>query len=278
MSALQRTLAVLELLTQHGHGMESAAVADQLNMPRSAAHRMLNDLVAAGYVQQVREHGEYMLTTKLVSMGLSFLSQSGIVDFSQPLLDHLASVSGELARLSVVDGQRIAWVARAQGSTLGLRHDPDMGAQVRLSCSSTGIAWMSAMPDDQALALVSQQGLGSRQEYGPNAPTSLKAVLAAVKQARTRGYAMMQDTYEAGTSAIGAPVRLGTQAPLGVVSISGPSVRFTAARMERLGPELVRVAAQLAVASSSSPYFQKARGLVKNGSTWPPQRAPISTT
>ncbi len=276
MSALQRTLAVLELLTQHGHGMESAAVADQLNMPRSAAHRMLNDLVAAGYVQQLREHGEYMLTTKLVSMGLSFLSQSGIVDFSQPLLDRLASLSGELARLSVIDGDRLTWVARAQGATSGLRHDPDMGAEVRLSCSSTGVAWMSALADDDALALIAQQGLGARKDYGPNAPTSLNAVLTHVKQARKRGYAIMENTHEAGTSAMGAVVRLAGQPPLGVVSISGPAVRFTRARIERLGDELVSVAAQLAVASSSSPYFQKARGLGQSGVQWPTRRAPIA--
>ena len=140
---MERTLGILELLSQHGEGLELAAIADQLNMPRSAAHRLLNDLVRCGYVRQLRDHGDYMLTTKLVSIGLSFLSHSGIVDFSQPLLDRLAEVSGELVRLGVVDGERLTWVARAQGARQGLRYDPDMGSDARLSCSASGIAWMS---------------------------------------------------------------------------------------------------------------------------------------
>ena len=37
--------AVCELLAQHGEGMELAAIADQLNIPRSAVHRLLADLV-----------------------------------------------------------------------------------------------------------------------------------------------------------------------------------------------------------------------------------------
>ena len=177
---LDRTLGILELLSLHGEGVELATVADQLNMPRSAAHRLLTDLVRCGYVRQVRDHGDYMLTTKLVSMGLSFLSRSGIVDFAQPLLDRLAEVSGELVRLSVIDGNRLTWVARAQGARQGLRYDPDMGSDAKLSCSSSGLAWMSCLTDEEALALVSQQGLGQSSEFGPNAPSSLKAVLDAV--------------------------------------------------------------------------------------------------
>ena len=66
---------------------------------------LLADLIRCGYVRQTRDHGDYMLSTKLVSMGLSFLSNTGIVDIAQPLLDHLAQASGELVRLSVVDGE-----------------------------------------------------------------------------------------------------------------------------------------------------------------------------
>ena len=113
---LERTLGILELLAQHGDGLELAVIADRLDIPRSAVHRLLTDLVRCGYVRQLRDHGDYMLTTKLVAMGLSFLSSTGIVDIAQPLLDRLAEISGELVRLAVVDGHRLTWVARAQGA------------------------------------------------------------------------------------------------------------------------------------------------------------------
>jgi len=256
-SVLDRTLAILELLTQHGHGLELAAIADQLKIPRSGAHRLLTDLVRCGYVRQAREHGDYVLTTKLVSLGLSYLSNTGIVDIAQPLLDRLAATSGELVRLSVIDGDRLTWVARAQGARQGLRYDPDMGSDARLSCSASGQAWLLALSDEEAMARVKQQGLGTPKDYGPNAPTSLTALMTRVKAARKLGYSLTQETYTAGLNAMGAPVRLKGQAPIGVITIAGPTVRFTDKKMRALAAELLAVAAQMAAASGASPFFSK---------------------
>ncbi|MFM8866266.1 MAG: IclR family transcriptional regulator [Limnohabitans sp.] len=270
---LERTLGILELLTQHGEGMELAAIADRLDIPRSAVHRLLVDLVRLGYVRQVRGHGDYLLTTKLVSMGLSYLSNTGIVDIAQPLLNRLAEVSGELVRLSVVDGERLTWVARAQGARQGLRYDPDMGSDARLSCSSSGWALLSTLGDDEALALVARQGLGLPDQFGPAAPTSLQAVMDAVKQTRERGYSLTTDTYTAGLSAMSAPVRFAGQPAFGVLTIAGPNVRFNAEKMTELAPELISTAQQLAALSGASPFFSLT---AETGKSVPPDgRKPI---
>ena len=253
---LERTLGILELLSQHGEGMDLAVIADRLGIPRSAVHRLLADLVRLGYVRQAKGRGEYLLTTKMVSMGLSYLSHSGIVDIAQPLLNQLAETSGELVRLSVVDGERLTWVARAQGARQGLRYDPDMGSDARLSCSSSGWAWLSTLADDDALAILAHQGLGVPSQYGPAAPTSLQAVLGQVHAARASGHAITVDTYSLGLSAISAPVRFDGQPAIGVVTIAGPTVRFTVARMQALAPALIDTARQLAAASGASPFFQ----------------------
>lgn len=254
---LERTLGILELLSQHGHGLELAAIADPLNIPRSGAHRLLTDLVKCGYVRQVRDHGDYVLTTKLVSMGLSYLSNTGIVDIAQPLLDRLAEISGELVRLSVIDGDRLTWVARAQGARQGLRYDPDMGSDARLSCSASGHAWLLALSDDEALQRLVQQGLGQSADFGPNAPGTLQEVMTCVQDARSRGFSLTQETYTAGLNAMAAPIRFQGQPPMGVLTVAGPTVRFTEEKMRALGPDLVSMAAQLAAASGASPFFNK---------------------
>ena len=38
---LERTLGILELLSHEGKGVELAVLAERLNMPKSAAHRLL---------------------------------------------------------------------------------------------------------------------------------------------------------------------------------------------------------------------------------------------
>ena len=260
---LERTLGLLELLSEQGQGVELAVLAERLNMPKSAAHRLLADLVRYGSVRQIREQGEYVLTTKLVSLGLSFLSKTGVVDVAQPLLDRLAEQTGELVRLSVVDGDRLTWVARAQGARQGLRYDPDMGSIARLSCSSSGWAWLSTLKDDDALALISKQGVGSAKEFGPNAPSSLKAVLKALQETRKQGFALTEETYTAGLNAIAAPVGLVGQLPMGTISVAGPSSRLTRARMLAIAPDLLSCAAQLAAASGASPLLARGHANVR---------------
>lgn len=95
-------------------------IAAALEMPLSATHRLLTELCRCGYVRQVREQGEYVLTIKLVSLGLGFLSASGVVDVAQPLLDSLAEESCELVRLAVVDGDDLTFVAKAQGAVCAM--------------------------------------------------------------------------------------------------------------------------------------------------------------
>src|SRR6478735_9311317 len=130
-----------------------------------------------GYVRQMPQRSDYALTPRMASMGLSFLSKSGVVDIAQPVLARLAQATEELVRLAIVDGERLTLVAKAQGAKSGLMYDPDMGIDLRLSCSAAGQAWLMTLPEDVAIEYVSRQGIGEPKDFGPNAPTSMKALL-----------------------------------------------------------------------------------------------------
>jgi DNA-binding IclR family transcriptional regulator len=80
--------------------------------------------------------------------------------------------------------------------------------------------------------------------------------MAQVEETRERGYAVVFDAYEAGTSAMATAIRHeGGGEPLATVSIAGPSVRMTPERMALLAPQLQACARDLALASGSSPMF-----------------------
>jgi IclR family acetate operon transcriptional repressor len=258
---MQRTLALLERLAESVEGVPLATLADELNLPRSAAHRLLLELGEQGYVRQSHERGDYMLTTKIVSLGLNYLKRAGVVDLSQPILDRLAESAGELVRLGVVDVDHITWVSLSQGARSGLRYDPDHGTDVKLSCTASGHAWLSTLAEDDALQLVSQQGFAKPNDYGPKAPTTPTALLKAIRQARRQGYAIAIDTYAPGLAAISTPIALRGKGTVGVVAISGPSVRLTEAKMQSLVPQLLATAADIANAAGASPLFNRAHGV-----------------
>jgi IclR family acetate operon transcriptional repressor len=256
-SVTERTLALLEYLATQVDGVPLARIADELEIPRSACHRLLTDLRRCDYVRQLRDHGDYVLTTKLSGIGLGFLAATGVVDVAQTILDRLAQTSQELVRLAIVDGDRLSWVAKSQGAVRGLRYDPDMGMDTTLSCSATGHAWMMTMSDERALELVSRQGFGTPKQFGPNAPTTIKALLHFIHAARARGFAQINQVFAPGMSAIAAPVRHRDLATIGVISIAGPAIRLDEKRMMTLGPALLRAATELSAARHASPLFAR---------------------
>ena len=252
--ALDRGLSLLEHLAAHPGGLPLALMASELDIPLSACHRLLGDLQRRGYVRQARKQGDYVLTTKVVSMGLGYLSNAGIVDIAEPLLERLAQKSGELVRLSIVDEDRLTWIAKAQGMRQGLRYDPDMGMDARLSCTASGHAWLLTMSDEKAMERVARQGFGSPADHGPKAPTTVKALLGYLHAARVRGYAMIDEVFAPGMSAMAAPV-LRRKDAIGVISIAGPRIRLTSARMHELAPALLAAAAELGPISNASSLF-----------------------
>lgn len=158
-AAIDRILAALSLLSTQPEGMSVLALAHALDMPASAAHRLLNDLVRLGFATQPQPQGNYALTLRLAALGLGYLGAAGITDIAAPVLDGLARTSGELVRLSVVDGDALIWVAAAQGATSGLRYDParEQGARAPLAHSASGRAWAATLPEDRALRLIAAQ-------------------------------------------------------------------------------------------------------------------------
>ncbi|HEX2545970.1 MAG TPA: IclR family transcriptional regulator [Ramlibacter sp.] len=253
--ALDRGLSVLEHLTRHPEGLPISMIASELDIPLSACHRLLAELQRRDYVRQMRRQGDYVLTTKVVSLGLGFLSSAGIVEIAVPLLERLATASGELVRLAIVDDDRLTFVAKSQGPRqAGMRYDPDMGADARLSCTGAGHAWLMTLSDERAMELVSRQGFGLPADYGPKAPTTVKALLGFLHAARVRGYAMIDEVFAPGMATIAAPVYRRKDA-IGVISIAGPRSRLTAARMQELVPALLQATAELGPISNASTLF-----------------------
>lgn len=261
--ALEKSIAILEYLSNRPDGCSLAKISTDLNQLRSACHRTLQELIGYGYVRAMPTRGDYALTTKLASLGLSFLSKSGVVDIAQPLIDDLAARTEELVRLAIVDAGRLTLVAKAQGSRSGLRYDPDMGIELNLSCSAAGHAWLMTLSEEQAIQAATRQGMGDRTHFGPNAPQTVRALLRMLKEHRKRGFSLVRDTYAPGMSSMAAPVQRRGEPATGVVVIAGPSIRLDDTRMRQFAPHLLDTAAEMAIAGAASPLLKSA-----NLGTW----------
>lgn len=237
-TALDRGLKILENLAGAEHGRPLHEIADSLKIPRSAAHRLLAELVLGGYVHQTGELGNYVLSLKIVSVGLAHLEAMDLVSMSKPVLEQLAHETAELVRLAIVDGEDMVWVSRHQGVRSGLRYDPDSGRTVTLSCSATGFAWMAHIPEEEALQKILRQGIAPRAQYGPKAPQTIDEIRAELRKTRLRGFATATDTHVLGIASVAAPVYVGKKV-VGSLSVSGPTPRLPEMRLLEIAPRLL---------------------------------------
>ena len=244
----ERCLAIIELLADGARAMPLGEVAERLALPKSGAHRLLATLVDLGWAEKDPDTSFYRLTMRLAVLGQQFYVATGIPDICQPHLDRLAQSCHEFARLAVVDGHSLVWVAHAQGASAGLMYQPSLTSNtVPLFATASGKAWLATLSSEQALSIVMKNGgLKNADRYGPNVVRSIEALLREIKATARRGYGIALSEAEFGVTAVAAAIRADDDGPaLGTVSIAGPSARITEKRAHELAPLVLRAAREL---------------------------------
>jgi len=248
-AAVDRCLDVIETLSSVPDGLPLGDLADRLNVPKAAAFRLLQTLAKRGYVRQDASSQEYRLSLEVAMLGFRHLDTSTPADAAQAVLQRLAQACGEYARMTRVDGERLVWVARAQGATQGLRYDPPMGLRVVAHATASGKAWLATLPEADAMRIAYAHGFGRADLGGPRALRTPDALARDLDAIRRRGYALAVEEAEAGTVAIAAAFRAGDGAAapvLGTVSIAGPQVRMPSSRLDEIATLVRAAAAELA--------------------------------
>lgn len=247
-SPAQRCLDILEVLADAPEGIALSAIGARLALPKSATHRFLALLETRGFVRQDSRTQHYRLTFKLPQLAFRFVAATGVTDVAQPVLNALAARTGELARLAVVDGETLTWVARAQGASRGLRYDDQAGREVVLHATATGKVWLASLPEDVAAAMIASAGQLGTVRLGPRTVTTLAALRREIRATRRRGWGEAVEEGEPGVAAVAAAVRAqdSPDAPVAAtVSIAGPLSRMDAARRAALAQEAIAAAHEL---------------------------------
>jgi IclR family acetate operon transcriptional repressor len=247
-SATKRCLDILELLAD-GRVAPLGEISDNLKLPKSATHRLLQSLCELGWVEQNHETSDYRLTLRLAIAGQRLLVGTRIPEVCQPILDRMAREATDLVRLAVVQDETLTTVAFAQGARVGLIYQPEMIASVPLHCTATGKAWVATLPNTEAVRLaVRQKGFGQPGAFGPRALTTVEELMRELEQTRARAWASAYEEHEPGVAAVAAAIRQGGDSgrAVGAVSIAGPLTRYDEQGMHAAAARVIAGARALA--------------------------------
>ncbi|MQX16606.1 helix-turn-helix domain-containing protein [Sinorhizobium terangae] len=247
-AAVSRCLTLLELLAGEREPVELSDLADRLELPTSAVHRLVTTLVNHGWVTQDAASQKYALSLSMSTLAFRNLDARNVPDVVQSVLNRLAAETQEYCRLAILEGRDLVWVARAQGAVTGLRYDPDMGQEIVLHATANGKAWLATLPEEEALEVVYSRGFGATRKLGPNSARSIDELRTRLDETRKRGFATSVEEAEAGTAAIAVPFRASfdANAPVaGTISVAGPLIRISPDRWPDLARSLNTAAVEL---------------------------------
>jgi DNA-binding IclR family transcriptional regulator len=242
---LERCVEMTELMAGGAGPHRLSDIAQALDLPKSAAHRLLRALCVQGWMAQDGADGPYRLTLRFGLLGHRVLQATGLVDLTQPLLQLLADRTHELARLTVATGSGLVWLGSAQGAPPGLVYQPAMDGALVLHATANGKAFLATLDDAAALRLARDGGLGSRRPT-PHTLADDAALLADLARVRARGYGVADQEAELGVTAVAVAIRGADGPALGTVSVAGPSLRLPARRIGDLVVALNETAGALA--------------------------------
>jgi DNA-binding IclR family transcriptional regulator len=188
-----------------------------------------------------------------------FLIAKGFIDLCQPELERLAKISGELVRLAWRDGDRLVYVAEAQGAHEGLRYDSNLGRAVILHATAIGKCLLAWLPADVAARAVTKQGLLGSPTLGPNAVTTMPALTTELARIRRRGFGMARDESEIGAAAVAAPIfsDSGRSEVVAGLAVIGPTARVSAAALTEMAADVMKSAEELSRLVVLAPFSKK---------------------
>ncbi len=237
---LLKGLSVLETLARMDVAPRSVDdVARQVGLSRSNAHRTLQTLAHAGYVERDPVGGSYRSTMKLFSLGLRQLGQLDVRKMATPYIEDLARDTGETVHLSVLDGLEVIYIDKID-SVQPIRAYSMIGGRAPAYAVATGKALLAAERADHL-----DRFDGTLQRHTASTIVDRRVLKADLARAARLGYAINRGEWRDGVGGVAAPVFNGFGKPVAAIGISGPLDRLTMQRMKAWAPAVMTAAADL---------------------------------
>lgn len=240
--SLEKGLAVLRAFNARRRTMNLAEIADAAGINKSSAQRMVFTLECLGYIRKQTTTRRYQLTPRAMEVGSAYLAANALIDVANPFLAELAKLTAETCNLTEPDGLEMVYVARFVSARFVPIHMP-LGSRIPQYCTASGRAWLSALPEAEALELLQR---AERISHTPRTLTRIEDIGAELDRARLRGYAVNVEELFLGDMTLAAPVIGSRGRPVAAVHLVAPTSRWTRDDAERrLAPALLHCARTL---------------------------------
>lgn len=222
-SYLQHILAIIDCFSASNHELGVREVSRVLGFSKSTAGRLMKELTNEGVLTQNPETSRYRLGARVIKWAGVYMASSDLCRQSLPYMRHLLQETNETVSLYTVEGNERICVERLE-SHQNVRIVEHIGQRLKLYAGSGGRAILAFMQPDEISRI-----LAIAEEELPMdvIPKKLLEIQDQLNVIRKTGYSISHGQWLDGASGIAAPIFGKNDTPIGSISISGPTARFS---------------------------------------------------
>jgi DNA-binding IclR family transcriptional regulator len=228
----------LQLLDELGSGPKRLGpLAETLGVHKSTALRILQTLEKYGYVRRQGEAPEFALGLHLVELSGSLLESLDLRQVAGEPLKRLGAKTGETVHLAIRDGAEVVYVDKVE-STHPVRMYSRVGARAAAHCTGVGKVLLAyTRPQDWPKM--------EMRRFTDHTITTKAGLVAASREIVARGWGRDEQEHEESIRCIAAPVFGPDGEIVAAVSVSVPTSRLSAERLEAHVPALLEVTGEI---------------------------------
>jgi DNA-binding IclR family transcriptional regulator len=249
---LVRGLQLIEVIANGKTECSVRQLADELELPRSVVHRLLFTLEVAGYLVKNSPRSGYRLGLKLWWLGSTAIQELEIKDVARPLLQDVASETGELVNLAILDGKEVLYIDKIDSVHSVRAHIP-IGGRAPAFCAATGKAILAYRSDDTIFKVAS-----SLKRFTKKTITKSESFVRHLKEIRARGYSINLGEYHEETGGVAAPILSREGDAIAAVGITVPLSRLPRKNIPNYGALVAAAAAD--ISQRLGQYFDYGNG------------------
>lgn len=151
--SLTKAIAVIDAVADGYNTLKG--ICDYLDLPKSTVHRILNGLIEARYIRDVKGIG-LVLGTKMIQLGNRAQKDMPLKEIAHPYLCELSDITNDTVHLGIKDEDKIFYLDKIAGNR-AIQLRSQIGDRLPLAGTGVGKALMLDMPKMEWKRLMSKE-------------------------------------------------------------------------------------------------------------------------
>lgn len=241
MGTTSKALALLDFFTRDRPSIGLSDMARLTGINKATCFRLMSELAEHGFAEQIPSSKEYRIGPAVLRLAALREASVPTRQAAQPLLQALASETGETAHMSQLVAGRLGTIAFAYAASSGMQVMMEDADHLPFHATSSGHAVLAWLPEAQQAQILSAP-LPALTDRTETDPAALRRMLAAV---RAEGWAASRNSFETDVASLAVPLFDPQGAVQGAVAIAAPAMRMDAANAQAILRRLIPAARAL---------------------------------